>query len=114
MSEFVIYHNPKCSTCRKALALIADKDPKVIEYLETPMTKLEILELASKIQLRPKDFIRVKEDEFKAAQESLDLEDDEAVAQLMSVHPKLMQRPIVLRGDRGVLGRPTENILELL
>lgn len=114
MSEWVIYHNSKCGTCRGTLELLEQKGihPKVISYLETPLSEDELKTLLKKLQLRPKDIVRTKEEDFKSAQ--VDLEDDATVIRLLSQNPRWIQRPIVVRGERAVIGRPPENALKLL
>ena len=113
MSDFVIFHNPKCSKSRQTLQLLRDKgvEPEIREYLVTPPSESELSSVAKKLGLRPKDFIRKKEESFR--QLDIDIEDDGALLSAIVAHPKILERPIVVRGDRAVLGRPPENIEDL-
>ncbi|MBA6412788.1 arsenate reductase (glutaredoxin) [Parahaliea sp. F7430] len=115
MSDYTIYHNPRCSKSRATLALLEENgvEPTVVRYLEAPLDKAQLQELLLKLGISPAELLRRGEAEYKElglnAQSS-----DQEVLQAMSNHPKLIERPIVVRGDRAVLGRPPENVLELL
>lgn len=110
MTECSIYFNPKCSTCRKTLDLIKGEgeEPKVIEYLKTPPDRKTLKTLLQKLGMKPADLLRKKEPLFKEL--DLDLSQDEKVLDAMLQHPVLIERPIVVLGDKAVLGRPPENI----
>jgi len=110
-----IYHNSRCSKSRATLALLEGRrvDIEIIEYLKTPLSKTALQELLAKLQLKPRDLLRTSEAEFKAAGILQDASDDELL-DLMVEHPKIMQRPIVEVGNRARLGRPPEQVLELL
>ena len=115
MAEFRIFHNPRCSKSRQTLALLEEHGvkPEVVLYLETPPTRAELEVLLNKLDRSPQDVVRRGEDEYKAA--GLDKSSsDEAVISAMVKHPRLIERPIVVCGDRAVLGRPPEAVLELL
>ncbi len=115
MPEFVIYHNPRCSKSRNTLALLEQNGvyPKIILYLETPPSSTDIAGLLRKLGLTAAQLVRRGEDEYKASGLGKDSSDKEILA-AMAKHPKLIERPIVVRGNRAVLGRPPENVLELL
>lgn len=115
MSDFTIYHNPRCSKSRKTLALLEENgvSPGVVLYLETPPGKPEIEDLLSRLGISATQLVRKGEDEYKAAGLDKESSDAEVVA-AMARFPRLIERPIVVRGDRAVLGRPPENVLELL
>lgn len=85
-----------------------------VEYLKTPLNKDEILSLSKKLGLPPSGFVRKNEAEFKNNNFGAILENDEAMADVMSQFPKIMERPIAVKGDRAVIGRPPENVLTLL
>ncbi|QDT25843.1 Arsenate reductase [Gimesia panareensis] len=111
-----IYHNPRCGKSRQTLALIeaAGIEPEVIEYLKTPPTAEELDAILKKLKLEPQDLMRKGEEiykELKLAEQELTRE--EAIA-VMLEHPKLIERPIVVQGRKAVLGRPPENVNELL
>ena len=111
-----IYHNPRCSKSRQTLALLEDAgiDVEVIYYLENPPSQAQIKALLKKLGIAPRDLLRKGEAEYKAlglANASLN---DAAVIQAMSENPRLIERPIVVRGDRAIIGRPPENVNALL
>lgn len=114
MSEWIIYHNSKCSKSRETLQLLKDRGvtAKVISYLEEPPSEQELKEILKKLQLEAKDIVRTKEEEFK--KNKVDLTDEKAVLKLLTQFPILIERPIVTRGMRAVIGRPPENVLDLL
>ena len=116
MNEYIIYHNPRCSKSRQALQLFRDAgiEPTIIEYLKTPLIKKELRNIAQLLGLRPKDFIRKTEKEFKDNDLSKFLEDDEKIIEAMSLLPKVIERPIVISNGKAVIGRPPENVQKLI
>jgi len=114
--EVIIYHNPKCSKSRKALEIIKNKniEPTIILYLVNKLTKTEVKNLLSKLGLSIRDILRTEEDEYKNNNlKNENLTDDKLVDFLIKF-PKLLQRPIVVKNNKAVVGRPPENILNLL
>ena len=110
-----IYHNPRCSKSRQTLQLIKDSgtDVEIVEYLkEIPSTE-ELEMILMKLNLKPKDIIRKGEAVYKEKFKNSNFNDDEWI-KIMLEYPKLIERPIVIRGNRAVLGRPPENVLELI
>lgn len=111
-----ILHNPRCSKSRQALALLNDKgvEPKIVEYLESPPSAEELKAILEKLGLGPRDIIRKGEKIFK----QLELGDaslsDTALITAMVEHPILIERPIVVNGEKAALGRPPENVLNIL
>jgi arsenate reductase len=112
--ELRIYHNPRCSKSRAAHALLLERGlaPEVVLYLETPPTRAELRALLKKLGLKPLEIIRKGEDVFRQHYAGRELTDDQWLDALVA-HPILLERPIVVRGDRAVVGRPTEKVLEL-
>lgn len=112
--ETVIYHNTRCSKSRQACTLLHEQgiEPRVVEYLTTPPTAEELTGLLALLGMTPLALIR-KQDARKLG---LDLANyaPEALIDLMVQHPILIERPIVVRGGRAVLGRPPERVFELL
>lgn len=109
-----IYHNPRCSKSRETLALIQDKgiSPVVVEYLDTPPSAEELRALLRKLGKTPRELLRKKE----AKEAGLDdpaLDDDALIAGMIA-HPRVIERPIVVNGERARLGRPPEQVLEIL
>ncbi len=115
MSDFTIYHNPRCSKSRTTLALLKDKgiEPAVVLYLETGPDAAEIRGLLDKLGISAAQLVRRGEDAYKELGLGKDSSEEELVA-AMAQRPKLIERPIVIHGDRAVLGRPPENVLELI
>ena len=114
MSKVKIYHNPRCSKSRQTLDLIRGNgvEPEVIEYLNSPPTKAEIKEILGFLGLPAREIVRTKEEVFKAL--DVDLSNDSQVISAISKNPKIMERPIVVNGAKAVIGRPPENVLEIL
>lgn len=115
MSNFTIYHNPRCSKSRETLALLEEKsiEPEIILYLETQPDQAEIQALLKKLGIKAIELVRTKEEAFKASGLSKESSDDELIA-AMAAEPKLIERPIVVAGTKAVLGRPPENVLALI
>jgi len=113
MSEWTIYHNPRCSKSRETLARLEERGVKVkvIEYLVHPPDRTALEELLEKLAMRPSELVRRKESLVREI--GLDLTDEDAVLDVLVTHPALIERPIAVRGDRAVLGRPPENVDEL-
>ena len=114
--EVIIYHNPKCSKSRKALEIIKSKsiEPIIILYLVNKLSKTEVKNLLSKLGLSIRDILRTGEDEYKNNNlKNENLTDDKLIDFLIKF-PKLLQRPIVVKDNKAVVGRPPENILNLL
>ena len=86
----------------------------VIEYLKFPLSKDDVLDLSKKLGLHPGEFVRKTESDFKNNQLKSIIHDDNKMANAISKFPKIMERPILVKGDRAVIGRPPENILQLL
>ena len=111
---FKIYHNPRCSKSRKALALVESKisEFEVIEYLKNPLTFKEIKLLLSQLNIKPLELIRMQESIWKENYTGKEMHDDEIINAIVN-HPKLMERPIVTTNKKAIIGRPPENVLEL-
>lgn len=111
-----IYHNPRCSKSRLTLQRILDGgiEPDVIEYLKTPPTADELDGLLTKLGLEPQELMRKKESIYKElGLATKDLSRDEAI-RIMVENPVLIERPIVVKGKKAIIGRPPENVDELL
>ncbi|GHA57815.1 arsenate reductase [Pontibacter akesuensis] len=110
-----IYHNARCSKSRQTLELIqqAGQDVEVVDYLKNPPTAEEINRLLQKLDMKPGQLIRQGEAIFKENYKGRQLTDHELIAAMVA-HPVLIERPIVVKGDKAVLGRPPENVQQLL
>jgi len=111
-----IYHNPRCGKSRQTLQLLRDQgiEPEVIEYLKTPPSTQELDDILHKLDMKPRELMRKKEAEYKA--NSLDDAslDRQALIQAMVNNPILIERPIVIAGEKAALGRPPETVLDIL
>ena len=109
-----IYHNPRCSKSRATLALLHERghSPEIIEYLTAPPDSSTLHALANKLGLPLSGIVRTGEQVFK--DNNLTNANDDALATAISKHPILLQRPIVVSGDRAAIGRPPESVLEIL
>lgn len=115
MAAFKIYHNPRCGKSRAALALLRENgiEPQIIEYLKQPPTGAELKAILSALGMKPEQLVRRGEDAFKSNYAGKTLTDAQWIDALVE-HPILIERPIVVRGKRAVLGRPPENVMQLL
>lgn len=115
MTKMRIYHNPRCSKSRQTLALIeaAGIEPEVVLYLDNPPAESELREIIARLGIEPVALLRRGEDEYKQAGLSKDSSNEEAIAAMLQ-YPRLIERPIVVKGDQAVLGRPPENVKRLL
>lgn len=115
MAVVTIYHNPRCSKSRATLALLEERgiQPRVVLYLETSPGEGEIRGLLEKLDMPARDLVRRGEEEYRSSGLDRDSGEDEIIA-AMARYPKLIERPIVVSGDRAVLGRPPENVLDLI
>lgn len=110
-----IYHNPRCTKSRQGLALLEEAKVtfETIKYLDTPLTKTELEEIIAKLNIKPLQLVRKNEAIWKEQFKGKELSDD-AIIDAMLEFPKLIERPIVVNGDKAVIGRPTESISEIL
>ncbi len=113
--SFKIYHNPRCRKSRETLEILKSNnvDPEVVLYLKTPPSSEELKLILAKLDMKPVDLIRKEEREYKEKYKKLNFNDDEWLDVLVD-NPKLIQRPIVVKGSKAVMGRPPENVNELL
>ena len=113
--KITIYHNPRCSKSRQALALLRERgiEPEVVEYLKTPLSAKRVEKLIGLLGIEPHDLLRRREAPYK----ELGLAPGcsaKAVAKAIAQHPILMERPVVIAGDLAAVGRPPENIFLIL
>ncbi|WP_017925849.1 arsenate reductase (glutaredoxin) [Thioalkalivibrio sp. HL-Eb18] len=111
-----LYHNPRCSKSRAALALLREQgvEPEIVEYLKTPPDAATLKSVIEKLGIRPRDLLRTGEAEYRELGLKDAEMDDEALIQTMIQHPQLIERPILVVGDQARLGRPPEQVLEIV
>ena len=116
MSEVVIYHNPACSKSRQTLKLLRERgvEPRIVEYLKTPPDEQTLSRILDMLGIRPMDLVRTGEDETGELRLEEKADDRMALIRAMTRHPILIERPVVVSGSRARLGRPPENVLEIL
>jgi arsenate reductase len=116
MTDLTLYHNPRCSKSRGALELIEARGltPTIVRYLETPLNAAQIKALLGKLGISARQLLRTGEDEYKMLQLADESLSEAQLIDAIAQHPKLMERPILEVGDKAVIGRPPENVLELL
>ncbi len=116
MSAVTIYHNPRCSKSRQTLQLLQEHgvEPEVVLYLEEPPSAQQLKTLLAQLGIDARSLLRKGEDAYKENNLKDNSLGDEQLIEAMVKFPKLIERPIVVKGDRAVLGRPPENVLELL
>lgn len=116
MTDLTLYHNPRCSKSRQALALLEARglQPSIVLYLETPPAADELQVILTRLGIAPRQLLRTGEEEYR----SLNLADpalsDAQLIAAMAAHPRLIERPILIAGDTAVIGRPPEKVLEIL
>ncbi|MCC5885832.1 MAG: arsenate reductase (glutaredoxin) [Gammaproteobacteria bacterium] len=114
MSNVVIWHNPRCSKSRATLALLEERgiEPEIVLYLEQPPTAAELQRVIGMLGIAPAGLIRRGEQTYKEL--GLAAADANALIAAMAEHPILIERPLVIHGQRAALGRPPEQVLEIL
>ena len=115
MAEYRIFHNPRCSKSRQALEILEsnDKDYEIFLYLQETLNKKSIKSVLDILGLNPKDILRSGEVEYKENKLSQYDDEDEKLIDFMIKYPKIIERPIVIKGSKGVIGRPPENVIKL-
>ena len=115
MEGIKIYHNPRCRKSREALNIIQNHgvEPEVVLYLETPPSRKEIREVLEKLQMQPIDLVRKEEKLYKESYRDKEFSNDEWI-RILADNPKLIQRPVVVKGETAIIGRPPESVQVLL
>ena len=111
-----IYHNPRCSKSRATLALLQEKgvDLEIVEYLKTPPSKAEMKRILDGLGMEPRDLMRKKEEPYAALGLGGDGHSRDQLIEAMLANPVLIERPVVVNKGRYALGRPPENVLEII
>jgi len=115
MSTIQIWHNPRCSKSRNAVALLEEEgiEAEVVKYLDIPHTNDEIKSLLKMLNIQARELMRTKEEIYKELQLK-DESDEEKLITAMVENPRLIERPIVIKDGKAAIGRPIENIIELI
>ena len=116
MGKVVLYHNPRWKKSRGVVQLLEElnKEYEIIEYLKSPLSEKQVLDLSKKLGISPSRFVRKNETDFKLNKLENIVSDDLKMARAISKYPKIMERPIAVLGSKAVIGRPPEKILDLL
>jgi len=116
LTEITIYHNPRCSKSRQTLAILQESGiaPTIVDYLNDPPDLQTLETILHLLNLRPRDLIRKNEEEYKTLGLDNPALTDAQLISMMQQHPRLIERPIVTKGNQAVLGRPPENVKTLL
>ena len=115
-SELVVYEKPTCTTCRKLVKILREHGIPFerLNYFIDPIPREKLQELLRKMEMSPRELLRTREKTFRELNLKDPSLDDESILDALIHHPELIQRPIIERGERAVLGRPVERVLELL
>ncbi|ATN12036.1 arsenate reductase (glutaredoxin) [Pseudomonas sp. FDAARGOS_380] len=116
MTDLTLYHNPRCSKSRGALELLEARGltPTVVRYLETPLNAAQIKALLKKLGISARQLLRTGEDEYRTLNLADASVNEAQLIAAIAAHPKLMERPILETADKAIIGRPPENVLEIL
>ena len=115
MAKITIWHNPRCSKSREALALLEQNgvESEVVKYLEDAPTKKQIQEVLKMLGISARELMRTKESIYKELGLK-DVEDEQKLIEAMAEHPKLIERPVVIKDGKAIIGRPPQKVLEIL
>lgn len=115
MKKVTLYYNPRCSKCREALCVLEEKGikPEIVEYLKTPPTEKQLKDILKKLGLKAEELLRKKEPLFIEKYKGKKLSEAEWV-KVMCKNPVLIERPIAIEGNKAIIGRPAERVIEIL
>ena len=115
MKKVTLYYNPRCSKCREALCVLEEKGikPEIIEYLNAPPTEKQLKELLKKLGLKAEELLRKKEPLFTEKYKNKKLS-EAAWVKVMCKNPILIERPIAIEGDKAIIGRPVERVVDFI
>ena len=116
MNKVLIYHNPRWGKSRESVQILNDLNVEyeIVDYLNNPPSANELQSLADKLGVKARDFIRTKEAVFKELELHPQMDNDTILFKKMSGNPKLIERPIIVKGERAILGRPPNKVEKLL
>jgi arsenate reductase len=115
MNDLTIYHNPRCGKSRATLTLLQEHGltPRIVEYLQSPPSAAELKAIIAMLGIRPEQLVRKGEEIYRNRYAGKTLSDDQWIAAMVR-DPILIERPVVVHGNRAVIGRPPEAVLDLL
>jgi arsenate reductase len=115
MAKIELWHNPRCSKSRQALSLLQERDVdvEIVKYLNDVPTEQEIKDLLKKLGISARELMRTKEDIYKELGLK-DVEDEQLLIKAMSENPKLIERPVVIKDNQAIIGRPPERVLDIV
>ena len=116
LDKLVIYHNPRCSKSRETLQILMDNNlnPEIIEYLDQPPTVQELTRIIGMLGIDARELLRTTEQVYKDAELDDDSLSDEEIIEALCEYPALLQRPIVVAGDKAIVGRPPTRVLDII
>jgi len=116
VEKLTIYHNPSCSKSRETLAILQDnnRQPEIIEYLQQPPSKEELTSIVKLLGISPRQLLRTGEPEYREAELDNESTTDEQIIAAICEYPPLLQRPIVVQGNKAIIGRPPSRVLEII
>jgi arsenate reductase len=116
MTDLILYHNPRCSKSRAALELLATRGlaPTIIRYLDTPPDAATLRALLGKLGITARQLLRTGEDAYRTLSLANPNLSEQALIEAMVSHPNLIERPILVNGEKAAIGRPPENVLEII
>ncbi|MFA9421213.1 MAG: arsenate reductase (glutaredoxin) [Gammaproteobacteria bacterium] len=114
--KLIIYHNPRCSKSRETLQILRDnnRQPEIIEYLHQPPNKQELTKIIKMLGISPRQLLRATEPEYEAAGLDDESISDEQIIEAICKNPPLLQRPIVVHGNKAIIGRPPTKVLDIV
>lgn len=114
--KLIIYHNPRCSKSRETLKILQDnnRQAEVIEYLHEPPNKQDLAKIIKMLGISPRQLLRTTEPEYKDAGLDDESISDEHITAAICRNPVLLQRPIVIQGNKAIIGRPPSKVLEII
>ena len=115
MEVVLVYHNPRWAKSREVVSLLKKrKKPfRIVEYLKEPLEKEDLVSVSKKLNMKPFEFIRKRDPRVKKELERINENDDDKILELLLKYPMVLERPIVIFGNKAVVGRPPEKIYDL-
>ena len=114
--KVIVYHNPMWGKSRNSVGILEEQkiEYELIEYLKNPITKAELKTILTILKLKPKDIVRTSETDYRKNGLSDIQDNDNKMIDAIIKYPKILERPIIINGNKGVIGRPPERVLEII